>query len=294
MSCAGCETQISNYHSDNLYTWCTNCGNYGIAAATKRALVAEGVTPRDAMLVYDVGCNGNGADKIGGYRFHGLHGRALPFACGAAIANPKLTTIASAGDGAALSEGISHLVHAIRNNYNLTYIIHNNSNYALTTGQASAATRQDVPMNTSPDGVTADTLNIMELVLALNPSFAARTFSGDVQQMTALIREGIKHKGLSIIEVLQYCPTYNKVTPHEWYQERVFDTITLEDYDNTDINQAKQISVDLNEKIATGILYHQPEKPDYMARQANRTDSTTSLVEEVKSYSIENLVNKFV
>lgn len=294
MSCAGCDPQITDYHSENLYTWCTNCGNYGIAAATKRALVAEGITPKDAILVYDVGCNGNGADKIKGYRVHGLHGRAIPFACGAAVANQNMTVIASGGDGATLSEGIGHLVHAIRNNYNITFLLHNNSNYGLTKGQASATTRQEIPMNTSPDGVTADTINVMEFILALNPSFAARTFSGDVKQMTEIIRAGIRHQGFSIIEILQYCPSYNKATPHQWYQERVYDTITLPDFDNTNLEQARKLALDLDERIATGILYHQPEKPTFMSRQANRQTLSTQPTAEVKEYSIDSLVQKLI
>ncbi len=293
MACDNCEVKFSDYHSDELYTWCTNCGNYGIAAALKRALVAENMHPHEVVLCFDIGCNGNGSDKLQGYRIHGLHGRVLPLAAGASLANNKLKVIASAGDGATFSEGISHLVHAIRANYNITFLLHNNSNYGLTTGQASATTKAGVPMNSSPDGVVSDPINVMELVLALNPSFAARTFSGNVKQMTEIIKAGIRHKGFAFIEILQNCPTYNKATPHEWYQERVFDVSTVKHYETNNLALAKGIALDLEQKIATGILYQDKKRPDFYSRLLNRQGIETELVEEVKKVNIEKLVNSF-
>ena len=262
-------------------------------AATKRALVAENIGPKHAMLCYDVGCNGNGADKMLGYRFHGLHGRVIPFACGATIVNQELTVIASAGDGATFSEGINHLVHGIRNNYNITFLLHNNANYGLTKGQASATTRQDVPMNASPDGVSADTINPMQFVLGLNPSFAARGFSGNIRQLTELIRAGINHRGFSFIEILQACPSFNRVTSHEWYQQRVFDTFNISDYDSSNLAWAREISQDMENNIATGIIYQQSTKPTFLDRQANRANFETQLVDEVRAFNITGLVNNF-
>lgn len=293
MSCNDCNVKFSDYYSENIYTWCTNCGNYGITTAIKRALVAKKIAPKDAVICFDIGCHGNGSDKIKGYRVHGLHGRVLPFASGVTLANNRLTVIASGGDGGTLSEGLGHLVHSIRSDYDMTFILHNNSNYGLTKGQASATTRQDVPMNSSPDGVTADTLNAMTFVLGLNPSFAARTFSGDVKQMTEIIKAGIDHKGFSFIEVLQHCPTYNKVTPHEWYQERVFDTLFEENYDNTDLEMAIKAASDLDSRLATGVLYQDKNRKDFYNRQENRIGIETELVDEVESQDIEELFQKY-
>ncbi len=191
MSCQ-CDTpvQMADYLSPNILTWCTNCGNYGIHGALRRALPAEGLNPCEVLLAFDIGCHGNHSDKIDGYRFHGLHGRILPFACGAAIANRQVKTIAFGGDGGTLGEGINHLIAAIRGNYNLTFLLHNNLNYGLTTGQASPTTKPGTPMNSAPDGITVDPLHPMRLVLGLEPSFAARTFSGDVKHMTEIFQPG--------------------------------------------------------------------------------------------------------
>lgn len=289
----GSRTNYHDYYSENIYTWCTNCGNYGIAAALKRALVAEDLPPHEVVLAFDIGCNGNGADKILGYRIHGLHGRVLPLAAGAALANNKLKVIASAGDGATLSEGINHLVHSVRNNYNMVFILHNNGNYGLTTGQASQTTKQGQPMNSSPDGVDTVPMNVCDFVMGLNPSFVARTFSGDVHQMTEIFRAGIQHKGFAFIEVLQNCPTYNKSTPHEWYMERVYDTITIPNYDNTNLIWAKEVAQDLENKIASGIIYKNPNLKDFYTNQNNREGINSELVEEVKNIDLIRLLNEF-
>lgn len=142
--------EYMQYETEEVVTWCGGCGNYAIQNALKRALVLEGKAPKDVLMCFDVGCNGNGSDKIEGYTIHGLHGRVLPLAAGAKIANPDLTVIASAGDGATFSEGINHLIHAIRNDYPMLFLLHDNQNYALTTGQASATTPKGCTMNSSP------------------------------------------------------------------------------------------------------------------------------------------------
>lgn len=294
MSCNSCQSvQFKDYYSDNISTWCTNCGNYGIMAAVKRALVEQKLCPKDVLLCYDIGCNGNASDKLMGYRFHGLHGRVIPFAQGAAVANRRVKVLSFGGDGGTLSEGINHLIHAIRNDYNFTFILHNNSNYGLTKGQASATTPNGVAMNSSPDGVTADPLNVINFALSLNPSFAARTFSGDIHHMTNTFSAAIQHKGFALVEVLQNCPTYNKMTPHEWYQQRVYDVGTIQDYNNRDLEWAKKISLDLTDKIALGVLFHDPERQDFYRRQKNRENVQTELVDEVKEFEVTEILKNF-
>ena len=292
-NCTDCTTKVKDYFSDELYTWCTACGNYAIHAAMKRALVAENRAPKDVLLCFDVGCHGNGSDKIGGYAVHGLHGRIIAFASGACMANNRVKTIAFGGDGGTFSEGISHLIHAVRSNYNMTFILHNNRNYGLTTGQASSTTPQEVPMHASPDGVTADPIHPMEFVLGLNPSFAARSFSGNVKHMTYVFQEAIKHKGFSFVEILQDCPTYNKATPHDWYMERVFPIPDrIPDYDPYNHIWAKEVAQDMQNNIALGIIYRN-EKKTFLERQVNRIRIESELVDEVKQYDIDSLVKAF-
>jgi 2-oxoglutarate ferredoxin oxidoreductase subunit beta len=246
-------------------TWCGNCGNYGIQSALNRALVLEDIAVDDAVLCYDVGCSGNGSDKVDMFTIHGLHGRVLPLAAGVKIANPRLKVIASAGDGATMSEGVNHLVHAVRNDYPILFILHNNENYGLTTGQASATTRKGLERTASEYGTVVDELNVCDFVLSLKPSFVARTYSGRVEHMTEIIRKGLSHKGFAFIEVMQACPTYNKETPDEWYEQRFTDVSKLEGYDSKDIWAARKIAEDMDIDIAMGVLYENPKKTDFIS-----------------------------
>ena len=286
--------KFSDFYSPTPITWCTNCGNYGIQAALKRALVEEEIQPKDAVVCYDIGCNGNGADKMSGaYRIKGLHGRVVPLAIGTHLANRNLTVFATGGDGGMLNEGIHHLIHAVRSNYNIVCILHNNSNFGLTTGQASCATKQGEKMYFAPDGIPEDTLNPASLLLSMDPSFIARGFSGNVPHLTEVLRKAIRHKGLSFVEILQSCPTYNKATPHEWYMERVYDVNEVDGYDNTDIVAAREVVKDLEKKIAIGVIYQNKKKPTFYDRLANRKGIKTEIVDEVESFDVTKMVERF-
>ena len=285
-------SKLKAYEAKEFLTWCAGCGNYGIINAIKRALVLENISPHETLLCFDVGCNGNASDKIKCNTIHGLHGRVISLASGAAIANPEIQVIATAGDGATFSEGISHLFHAIRNDYPITFIHHNNANYGLTTGQASATTKRGNPMNGSPDGVSLDPLNPLNIVMELNPSFVARTFSGDIKHMTKIIQQGIKHKGFSFIEIMQVCPTYNKATPQEWYSERIDNLENNQDYDNSDLKAAKECASDLENKINIGVIYHNPKRKSFLENLPNK-EKITNLTKEVKYFDIDNLLEEF-
>ena len=110
------------------------------------------------------------------------------------------------------------------------------------------------------------------------------------------IRAGIRHRGFAVIEILQNCPTYNKDTTHEWYQDRVFDTIELADFDNTNIESALEISKDLMERIATGVIYINPDSVPFDQRLENRKGYASELVDEVKSYNhvSQELFSRFI
>jgi len=290
------ESKVKEYlsfESPNIHTWCSGCGNFGIFNALVRALVLENIEPHECLLCFDVGCNGNASDKINANTIHGLHGRVLSLAAGCAIGNHKLPVIAIGGDGGTFSEGINHLIHAVRNNYNFVFICHNNSNYGLTTGQASATTRKGQVMNGTPGEVVVEPLNAAEIVLSLDPSFVARGFSGDVEYLTELIRQGLRHRGFAFIEVFQVCPTYNKATPQSWYWPRIKKVEEIPGYDKTDIWQARKIAADLDEQIVVGLLYHNPQKPDFLSLQTNRQHRSTSLVEEVQYVPISELLEEF-
>lgn len=253
-----------------------------------RAMALEGLTQQDVAVFYDIGCHGNGADKIGAYTFHGLHGRVIPLAAGAAIANPRMKVIAEGGDGGTLSEGIGHLVHAVRSNTKMLFVLHNNENYGLTTGQASSTTRKGRRMNGTPDGVFLEPMNVCDFVLGLGGTFVARTFSGDVKHMTDMIRQGLAHDGFAFLEVLQTCPSYNRETPQEWYWERIK---YLEGSARTR-EEARKLAADIENEINVGVLYQDPKSTSFLNLLKSREGRKTTLVEEVEAYDVSGLIGQ--
>lgn len=281
------------YVNDEVITWCSGCGNYQIQNALKRSLTLEGYTADKVLMSFDIGCNGNGSDKIAMNTFHGLHGRALPLAAGAAMGNTDLKVIASAGDGGTMSEGINHLVHCVRSEYPITFILHNNHNYGLTTGQCSACTLPGRPMNGSPDGQLLEPMNPSEFVLNLNPSFVARTFSGDVKHMTKMFRKALNHKGFAFVEVLQTCPTYNKVTPQEWYWERVKYLEDIKGWKADDLEKAKKYIKDFKKNVYLGVFYENKNVVPYVNKLPYLSDYKGNPANEVKHFDVSKLIKGF-
>jgi len=284
---------MDDYASATPCTWCDGCGNYGIWTAAKRALVELKLQPWEVLVCLDVGCHGNMSDKLTGYRFHGLHGRVIPLAAGARMANPAVPVIAFGGDGASFSEGVGHLVHGIRSNYPITFVLHNNGNYGLTTGQASALTPKGQKMNTSPDGIPERTLPSMDFVFSLEPTFVARGFSGNIAQLTTILKAAIQHRGFAYVDVLQSCPTYNNFATHESLLEHCYD-VQEEEHDPSDFQQARKISVDTSERIATGILYQNQDVPNFLESLPCRQSVKTNPVEEVEVRDVGDLMTTFV
>ncbi len=277
-----CQVTRKDYYSDNVYTWCTNCGNYGIHGALKDALIESCIKPKDLVLCFDIGCNGNGADKINANIVHGIHGRVIPLASGISMANRKIKVIAFGGDGGTLAEGINHLISAVRYDFNFTFILHNNFNFALTKGQNSPVTNND--------NTIFDPVDPMKLVFSLNPSFVARGISADTTQLKYIFRSAIEHRGFSFVEVWQDCPTYNTSTTHKEILNRYYDVSKELNYRTFDLETAKRSAFD-KERIATGVIYQKERKPifDKYERWKNRSD----LVDETQEYNIEKIINDF-
>ncbi len=286
------KASLAQYHCENRCVWCDGCGDYGIWSALKRSLVQQGLQPWQVLLCYDVGCHGNGSDKFNGYRFHGLHGRVLPFAAGAKLANPKLPVIAFGGDGATFSEGIGHFVHAVRSHYPITFVLHNNANYGLTTGQASSLTPEGQPMNTAPNGIPEHTLPLMDFVFSLEPTFVARAFSGDIPQLTNILTQAMSHRGFAFVDVLQACPTFNKFATHDWLLERCVDAASL-GHDPGNLEAARKLALDVSDKIATGVLYRREDVPNFAERLVPRQGRQTTPLEEVQTVDVGGFFDRF-
>lgn len=235
-------------------TWCPGCGNFSIWNELKRALDELQIPSHKVLIVYGIGCSGNMYGTIKTYGWHSLHGRAIPTAVGAKLANKDLTVIVVAGDGDALGEGMGHFIHALRGNVNITYLIHENKVYGLTTGQTAPTSNKGFVTKSTPEGVIEVPINTVALTLTAGGSFVARAYAGKPQQLRDMIKQGIQHEGFSVVDVLQPCVTFNKVDGYQYYGERVYD-LQAANHPKDNFDQAMAAARQSTEKIATGLFY---------------------------------------
>ena len=233
--------------------WCPGCGNFSILDAVKRGLVASELEPHQVLLVSGIGQAAKAPHYLNANVFNGLHGRALPVATGAKLANPDLRIIVESGDGCNYGEGGNHFLAAIRRNIDLTLIVHNNQIYGLTKGQASPTTMEGFVTKAQPEGVASAPFNPIAVAVAMQASFVARGFSGMIEHLVGLIEKAIAHEGFALIDVLQPCVSFNKVNTFAWYKKRCY---TLpEEYDATDWQAAMGMAMEWGDKIPLGIIY---------------------------------------
>ncbi len=261
------DTPLKNtdYNSPHFPTWCPGCGNFGIWTGLKNAFAELGWKPSDVLVVYGIGCSGNMSSFVKAYGFHGLHGRALPVAIGAKLANKDLHVVVIGGDGDGYGEGGNHFLHALRGNVDITYIVHDNQVYGLTKGQMAPTTEVGEVTSSTPEGVIDQPIDPVALAIAAGGSFVAQAFSGDTPQLTQLIIEAIKHPGFSHLNVLQPCVTFNHHNTFAWFYRRVY---KLESVNHDFSNKAEAFAraLEWGEKIPTGILYREI-RPTWEAKE---------------------------
>jgi 2-oxoglutarate ferredoxin oxidoreductase subunit beta len=186
--------------------------------------------------------------------FNGLHGRTLPVATGAKVANPTLTIIAVGGDGDSYGEGGNHFIHAIRRNPDITLLAHDNQIYGLTKGQASPTSEPGMITKIQTHGVINTPFNPLAVGIALDCSFVARGFAGDIDDLASLIAKAISHPGFALVDILQPCISFNKLNTHSWYKERVY-RLDEGSYDPSDRIQAFERALEWGNRIPTGVFY---------------------------------------
>lgn len=188
--------------------WCSGCGNGIVLGALLRAFAQLKLDKKNTVAVTGIGCWGKADDYINTNTFHGTHGRALAFATGIKLANPKLKVIALMGDGDGATIGGNHLIHAARRNVDVTAILVNNFNYGMTGGQYSGTTPENSYTATSRYGHIEPGFDLCKLVEAAGAPYAARGSVYNVIQLQKFIEEGLLKKGFSFIEVISPCPTH--------------------------------------------------------------------------------------
>ncbi len=233
--------------------WCPGCGNFGILNALRRALVELEIEPRRVLLVSGIGQAGKLPHYTRGNVFNSLHGRPIPSAIGAKMANPSLVVIAVSGDGDGYSEGGNHFLHVARRNHDITYLVHNNQVYGLTKGQASPTSDPGFVTKTTPQG-SPEAFHALAIAVAAGAGFVARGFAGDVEHLAGLITDGIRHRGFALIDILQPCIAFNLKNTFGWYRERVY-RLDEAGHDPTDRLAAFERALEWDERIPIGVIY---------------------------------------
>jgi len=284
--------EIKDFTSSDKISWCPGCGDFGILNAVKKALVSLDKSPKDILLVSGIGQAAKLPHYIKCNCFNGLHGRALPPAAGAKIANRELTVMVTTGDGDCYGEGGNHLIHNIRRNLDITVIVHNNQVYGLTKGQASPTTDTGYVTKVQTNGVILEPLHPLQMVIALGAAFVARGYSADSEYLSRLILQGINHKGFALIDVLQPCVSFNKKNTYEWYAKRLYKVDDDKAYNPQDLISAFQKAGEWGDRIPVGIIY-KSEKETY--EEKSGLNQKIPLVDEnIDNIDITSSLKEFI
>ena len=189
---------------------CPSCGHDQISGVIINSAWENGIEPHKIAKMSGIGCSSKTPAYYLGqsHGFNTVHGRMPSVTTGANVVNKDLTYLGVSGDGDSASIGIGQLIHAIRRNINMVYIVENNGVYGLTKGQYSATA--DVGSK-KKKGATNETqpIDLCALAINLGCSFVARSFSGSKKQLTAIVKAAMSHKGFALIDVISPCVTFN-------------------------------------------------------------------------------------
>lgn len=198
-----------DFKSDQEVRWCPGCGDHSVLNAVQKALSELDIPRENFAFISGIGCSSRFPYYMNTYGFHGIHGRAAAIATGVKTANPELSVWEMTGDGDALAIGGNHFIHAIRRNIDINIILFNNEIYGLTKGQYSPTSQKGIVTKTSPFGTVEEPFSVGELVIGARGKFFARTIDTNVTLSTQIYIDAEKHKGTSVIEVLQNCVIFN-------------------------------------------------------------------------------------
>jgi len=191
-------------------TLCAGCGHNAISERIVECFFEMGISPLRVAKFSGIGCSSKSPAYFLGlsHGFNAVHGRAAAVATGAMLANRNLLGLLVAGDGDTASIGLGQFMHLLRRNLPLIYIIEDNGVYGLTKGQFSATADLGSTLKT---GVANDMppIDCCLLGIEMGATLVARSFSGDKRQLQALLKAAIAHKGLSLIDVVSPCVTFN-------------------------------------------------------------------------------------
>jgi len=245
------------------HIWCPGCGHGIVLKCLLRAIHTTGLLKDDIAMISGIGCSSRTPGYVDFNTLHTLHGRALAYATGLKLAKPRLNVIVTTGDGDALAIGGNHFIHACRRNMDMTILVYNNAVYGMTSGQASPTTPQGKISTTSRNGSIEPPFDTCSLAQAAGATFVARGTAYHFQELEKVIYEAIMHKGTSVVDIIDACPTYygrfNKYkSPTEMMEK-------IEKEGTVSVKQVDKLSPEeLEGKLLRGIL-HKADRPEYCA-----------------------------
>lgn len=242
--------------------WCPGCGIGIVMGALIRAVDRLGLDKNDVALVSGIGCTGRMPVYLDFNTMHTTHGRALAFATGLKMAQPRLNVIVVMGDGDALAIGGNHFIHAARRNINLTAIVVNNAIYGMTGGQYSPTTPLDSRATTAPYGNIEPPFPICDLAMAAGASYVARSTVYHATELDRFLERAIERKGFSLIEAVSYChTTYGRINKSGTAVDM------MRSLKENSISKVQAERMPLEEragKIVRGVLHEDDTKPEYL------------------------------
>lgn len=276
--------------SGQIPAWCPGCGNFAILKTFREALAASDIEPHRLMLVSGIGQAAKFPHYTKGNTFNGLHGRALPAATGIRLANHEMLVVVTTGDGDCYGEGGNHLLAAMRRNVNIKLFVHDNQIYGLTKGQPSPTSGEGMVTKNMPFGVLSGQFNPLALAVAMDCSFAARAFAGDPEHLKSIMLEAIRHKGFTLVDILQPCVSFNKINTYEWYRQRVYTLGPEHDPENRTAAFAK--ALEWGERIPLGIIYRN-RRPTFEERFPVLADGPLVHQQQFPGQGLEAVLREF-
>lgn len=217
------------FKSDQYVRWCPGCGDHAVLNCLHKAMAELNLQPYQVAVISGIGCSSRLPYYMDTYGFHTIHGRGAAVATGVKAANPELSVWLATGDGDSLAIGGNHFIHAVRRNIDINILLFNNKIYGLTKGQYSPTSDRGFVSKSSPYGTLEDPFNPAELTMGARGTFFARCIDVDLKNTANLFTEAAKHKGTSVVEILQNCVIFNddvhdNIINKTWRSER---TISL-------------------------------------------------------------------
>ncbi|MCM1110189.1 MAG: 2-oxoacid:ferredoxin oxidoreductase subunit beta [Clostridium sp.] len=199
----------ADFKSDQSVRWCPGCGDHAILNSLQKAMASLGVAPHMTAVISGIGCSSRLPYYMNTYGFHTIHGRAAAVATGFKLANPAMTVWQISGDGDGLAIGGNHFIHAVRRNIDINILLFNNKIYGLTKGQYSPTSARGFVSKSSPYGTVEDPFIPAELVFGARGNFFGRSLDVDLDTSRAVMEAAARHKGTSVVEMLQNCVIFN-------------------------------------------------------------------------------------